>query len=476
MTDSQSRKNTFGWRCISWWVAAVLLPCATAWAAHEVEGVQAYALDHPRVPAYLTEPGKDLPLSAHSELIDRPLFAFDCFLDTGASRLVLSKGDRDALDVKVTGATVEDWGIGGTETFDVSEPYELHVGDSDSSPFDADTFPFAMKAVLEVRRQRLDIAEALPEEMTAQGETALEGLDISFGDMLQDLMPNINVIGTPFLREHVVVLDPTPVARAYGALMGFLGAGAEGMADFDQLLNQMQQTGDDLNTFGRIRVDILPKGVSAKPTALVVPLKMAELEKEATPVTSAPVPIIEGITLAAGEQSVTADLVLDTGGAISIIGSRLARELGLDLEHPDLKTAIMGVGDEGVKALKGFRLDALTVPTTDGEGIVFKGAPVFIADIEGVQGTAGMNLFTPSVNLDMEALTGGMGGGGMNPLALLSDIRPGPMPFRRIVLDLSNARLGLDPAPVARAAPEHTEAEAPAAPETTPEPEPAPIR
>ena len=503
-------------------VAAILVTTAAPVSAYEITGVEAYALDHPRVPAWLKAPDAEEPLSAQSEFFNRRLFAFDCFLDTGASRIVLSKKDREALGVKATEETVEDWGIGGTETFDVSEPYILYVGDSGANIMDPASFNFRMEVKLELRRKGMSLSGALPEGMKEQLEEQTGGLGIDLNQMMEDMMPGVNVLGTPFLEKHVVVLDPRPVAQAYNMLLGMLGGlqggawgGATGqepgagtqdepgdeardrpfghaqdrpfgqaqdrpfghaqdrpfghaqdkpfggtqgqqdpMAALDQLLKQMEEMdasglGLGMGSLGRMKVDILPAGAPAPQTEFSVPLDLRRMEKEENlPVTNAPIPFIENALLKAGEREVKADLIVDTGGAVSIISTDLAERLGFDLEQPEMTTLIMGVGDEGAVELKGFRLDSLTLPTKEGEPIVFMGAPMFVADIEGVDATLGANLLAPSVHVNMDALMGGMRGaqGLSAALGMLDQMKPGVMPFRRIVIDLPGRRLGLDPA------------------------------
>lgn len=458
-------------------VAAVLVTSAAPVAAYEITGFEAYALDHPRVPAWLRPPDAEQPLSAQSEFFDTRLFAFDCFLDTGASRIVLSRQDREALGVKATEETVEDWGIGGTETFNVSEPYILHVGDSSANIMDPASFKHRMEVTLELRRKGMSLDGALPEGMKEQLEEQTGGLGIDVNRMLEEMMPGVNVLGTPFLEKHVAVLDPRPVAQAYNMLLGMLGGmqgpapgQAEGgaqdepfggaqdepdpLAAMDQLLKQMEEMeasglGSGMGSFGRMRVDILPAGAPAPQTEFSVPLDMRRLEKEEDlPVTNAAIPFIENAVLTAGEREVEADLIVDTGGAVSIISTELAGRLGFDLERPEMTTLIMGVGDEGAVVLKGFRVDSLTLPTKEGEPIVFMGAPMFVADIEGVDATLGANLLAPSVHVNMDALMGGMQGAqGLGAvLGMLDQMKPGVMPFRRIVIDLPGGRLGLDPA------------------------------
>ena len=441
------------------WAVVVLL--STTWVAsalgHEIGGVQPYALDLPRVPAWLSDPEDGKRLTAEGDLFGMQLFAMDCFLDTGASRVLVCKTDRDALGIRATGATIEDWGIGGTETFDVSEPYVLHVGDSTIDYMRPEQYKFALPCTLQLARTTLDVAGALPEGLKGQLEQNLQGLGLGTDELLQGLMPAINVVGTPFLSEHVAILDPQPVVGALDMLGGLLGGaglapgtsgGSDPFANLDKLLEQAQRSGGAMG-LGRIKVGIHSAEFEYGEPEIVVPLDMRRVDPEPMAATWAPVPFVEGAVLKVGDRQVRTDLLLDTGGTLSLISSDLARQLGLDLTKPDLTAMVAGVGT-GPQTLKGFWLDSLTIATTRGGPLVYTRAPFFIADIEGLEGALGMNFLVPSVYMDMRKLSG-MAEGGVQGMAgvfgLLADMRTGPMPFRRIVLDLPHGRLGLDPTP-----------------------------
>ena len=441
---------------------AVFLLLLATWAATafggEITGVQPYALDLPRVPAYLSDPRDGRTLTAHSDLFDQPLFALDCFLDTGASRIIVCRSDRDALGVRATGATIEDWGISGTETFDVSAPYVLHVGDSTIDFMQPEQYRSSLPCTLQLARATQDVAGALPKGMKERLDGSLEGLGLDADELLQGLMPTINVVGTPFLAKHVAILDPQPVVSALGLLGSVLGGAtvadsapgaADPFANLDKLLEQAEQSGSAMGV-GRMNVKIQPAGATYAQPQIIVPLDMRRVDPKGVAATWAPVPFVEEVTLTVGRRQVKADLLLDTGGTLSLISSDLARQLGLDLTRPALTALVAGVGD-GPKELKGFWLDSLTIPTTRGAPLAYTRAPFFIADIQGIEGALGMNFLGPSVYLDMGKLTRMAEGGGERMVAsafsLLADMRTGPMPFQRIVLDLPRSQLGLDPAP-----------------------------
>ena len=428
---------------------AVILFCTTISdaLALEVQGVQPYALDQPRVPAILRTPKKGIPLSTYSELVDRHLFAFDCFLDTGASRIILSRTDRDTLQVKNTGATVEDYGIAGTETFDVSMPYVLCAGDSHTDITDPLDFRYCLRCTLQLRRQGQNPLDALPKGLAGKLSGTMGELGFSSQDMGQMMMPSINVVGTPFLEKHVAVLNPQSVTGALDAFQSLSGMGGSGGGSgdpfeaLDNLLEKMEKSEAQGRNLGRIGVDILRTDQSYPAPQIMVPLTMKNMEQREVPVTSAKVPFVSGALLSHGHRQVRLDLLVDTAGAVSLISPKFARQLNLDLDRPQITTQIQGIG-KGALTLKGYWIDRLQVPTQRGGPLVFRNVPFFVADVPGLPGSMGANLLIPSVYLetDLQKIQ-------KNPISILGSLRMGPMPFRRIIIDLPRGYLGLDPAP-----------------------------
>lgn len=427
---------------------ALSLFSVSAAKAIEISGVQPYALDHPRLPAYLTPPGKaDQPLGAYSEMRGRKQYAFECFLDTAASRIVLDKRQQKQLGVKTSGKTVDDIGIGGTETFDVSAPYMLHVGETRTPAGALKQYPFSMRVVMEVKQKETRMTDVLPKGMLDQMGGDLLGGG-AMGGLARELIPALNVIGTPFLVDHIAVLDPRPVADAYEMLSGLIGGKSSGsMPDLNKLLSMLGSAGGSGGQFGRIRVNLADKDNAYPEPPIIVPLHLKDMESGRVAVTNAPIPMVKNAVLVKRDHTVKADLALDTGGAVSLISSSLARKLGLDLDSPDLKTLVMGVG-KGNTRLKGYWLDRLTIRTGKGDPVIYERVPFFVADIPGIQGTLGANLLFPSVYIDMGQFLDSSAPGTdplMRSMQLFSGMKPGPTPFRKIIIDLPNARLGLVP-------------------------------
>jgi hypothetical protein len=424
-------------------IAAVWLLAASG-RALEIRGVEPFALDLPRVPAFLAPMDGGQPLTHDSDLAGRPLFAFDCYLDTGASRMVISRADRGALNVRSTDSRVEDYGIAGTETFDVSIPYRICVGDSSASTTDPRQFPHVMRCVLQLRRSDQNPLHALPSSLTESltGGLGLEGLGLGLEELGALVTPSINIVGAPFLRGYVAILEPGPVETAMRALDGLFGgsSSAGALEALDSLISQVAGADAASTSLGRIAVRFVRAGTAYAPAQIVVPLTLRDLDPGTIPVSHDDVPFVADVTLKHKDRQVRVNLLVDTGGAMSLISSRVARELDLDAARPPLSVLVQGVG-EGTMELRGHWVDQMVVPTAGGaEPLAYHRVPLFVADVAGIDGTIGANMLAPSVYMDMD-----MDRLAANPLSLLAGMRTGPTPFRRIVIDLPRGQLGLDP-------------------------------
>ena len=438
-------------------VAAALFAGATGVAtALEIDGVEPYALDQPRVTGSIRPEAGGYALAASGSDWGESRTTFDCFLDTGASRMVLSRADRDAFGVRAAGETVEDVGIAGRERFDVSLPYRLVVTGSTSTKSRSRELERGFPCTMQLRRTDPDPLAGLPpgalESLMGGAGAAGFGMD-GLGDLG---LSAVNIVGTPFLAQHVAILDPTPVSSAFGSLGSMLGGGGGSSrggggssGDLGLLLQLLERLGAGAggsssggvpsSTPGRIGVEILPSDGHYSSCLLVVPLTLRSLEPASVPVSTADLPFVAGVEFENRYDTVRADLLLDTGGGTSLISSRLARSLGINVSYPEMTALVQGVGGRPVE-LGGHWIDRLTLPTERGAPIVYRRVPVFVADIEGIDGTLGANLFLPSVWVDAspDALAGDL-------TRMFQGMRAGPMPYRRVVIDLPGGKLGLDP-------------------------------
>jgi len=402
-----------------------------------IRGVQPFALDQPRVPACLQDPAHDLPLSVYVEEIGGRVFAVDAFLDTGSSRITLGRSDAVLLGVKLTGQSIEDVGIGGKETFDVATSYTLRVASSSANLSDLRQFTFTLLCTPQVRRRDQNMMAGIPPALRELLAGQMAELEMDDKDLNEMFSSCINIIGMPFIARYVVILDPRPVVDALNAIAH--DSSAVGGRDdvLERSLEQAEKGGGQ--QFGRIKVDLLQPSQPYPAPQISIPLKLVDMEVSRPPVTSFAVPFVPHVTLQHGAVRCQADFLLDTGGGISLISSSLARRLGLNLAQAPLRAQVQGVGP-GSNGLRGFWIDSLTIPSAAGSYVIFTRVPLFVADIAGMDGSLGMNLLGPSVYIDLAHLDLS------NPVAILGSLRPGPLPFRRIVVDIPRRRLGLDPA------------------------------
>jgi hypothetical protein len=127
------------------------------------------------------------------------------------------------------------------------------------------------------------------------------------------------------------------------------------------------------------------------------------------------------IIVAYNGKQTTASFLLDTGAAASMISSKLAEKLGITQQNGKLvgppaseqfSFTIGGIG--GQKKSPGLYLDSLTLPTREGDPLVYKKAPVIVSDIEvedpathqklTLDGVLGMNYFVASANVEEAGL------------------------------------------------------------------------
>ena len=85
------------------------------------------------------------------------------------------------------------------------------------------------------------------------------------------------------------------------------------------------------------------------------------------------------------------NFLFDTGSQLTVISTRTALDLGLDLSRPETTIDVQGVG--GTETVPGYTITSLTLPTSDGAQLVFTDVPVYVLDIaDDVDGILGMNL------------------------------------------------------------------------------------
>ncbi|HEY7087138.1 MAG TPA: aspartyl protease family protein [Tepidisphaeraceae bacterium] len=369
-----------------------------------IEGVQAAALDQPRIYLNLRRDAKGPVLRTNDQ---EHLSGIEAFLDTGASGVMLSSDTVKKLGIQsAQNVTFEDVGIGGSEKFGVTEPLMLAAGEYPRSD---------------------------PETADYSAATGPIRMQIKSGGGLIDLIaPGMDVAGMPLMVGRVVVLDPRPLAQ------------------FDKISTKLLEPGDKAipKTTRHVPLTI----VSFARFTRVKPAGSAGPELVGNPMIG-PNPFdAKGggrpVTIRHRGKTVTGTFLLDTGAAASVISTALAAKLGVTTaadgtlagipKDQQFQLAIGGLG--GAKQPAGTFFDRLELPTTEGRPIVYARAPLLITDITvadesgkpfTIDGVIGMNYLVASAEV-----TGGL-------LPDIGKIVDGP--YSSIVIDFNRNLLGLEP-------------------------------
>lgn len=313
-------------------------------------------------------------------------------LDTGASGHVLSAATAARFGIEPErGARYVEAGMSGDHALGVSRPIALGVTgiepEDEDAPRRRAPQPFRLPA------QRMLLNEA-PRDPTA----AL----LSPGAM-------VDVVGMPLIRERAIEIEAT--GGTPGAVTVRLHPTAAGLrTDAWVALTLVDYTRRD------------PKNRGPLPALAANPL-------------------VPAVTITLGGTDVEGEWLLDTGAACSMISTKAARRLGLvdaagsPTRTPDFTLPVGGVGG-GHHNLPGFRLDRLTLETTDGRTLVFPDPAIVVHDVSTkdddgdtitLDGILGMNLLLPS-------------GSGMTMLGASRQLSG---PFERVVIDVAGKRLGV---------------------------------
>jgi hypothetical protein len=391
--------------------------------ATEIKGVQPAALDQPRINACITRTANGPALLAKN--LTEQTINFQAFLDTGASGVMLSQQTADALHVgrestpKGNHVLFQDIGVGGGDTFQVSEPLYVHVAPfGKNEPTDLTGYPIFVGPV------RTQVAMG--------------------GGLIAMLTGGLDVVGMPAMEGKIAIMDPKPVdsfADTMRAQVIDPHAQGNARADIPKTNRHVQLT---YVSFARFTTLIPPtaQGPALAGNPMIGP----------NPIThqGAAPPIV--VTMHGQKASGT--WLLDTGAAASMISKAEAAKLGITYvdgtegtESPKLagvpdseqfSMTIGGVG--GQKKSAGFFLDSLSLPTREHDPLVYRKAPVLVADITvqdpkskgkiTLDGVLGMNYFVASAYV--------------SETGMLPDIgKMSAGPYDWIVFDQPRAELGL---------------------------------
>jgi hypothetical protein len=380
--------------------------------ATEIEGAQAVSLDLPRILAAFQDPntGEQLTTSTGDFL------AITAFFDTGASGVLLSRETAEELSIAPaqfggTDIVFHDVGVGGGEAFWVSSPFNLGIKDFHGSSDVEDPTGFNYSAPANPVRVQIRQSYA-PDDFFSEP---------------------IDVVGIPAMRNKVVVINPRPAEEL-------------------NYINSFVYTPG--TPFNPAEVDTNP-GIPA--VSHHVRLSYASFQDyTSTTPSGAPGPVFASnpfvgpnpLNPQAGDPpgimttyhltgnapvSTTSSFLLDTGGSLSMISEGVALNMGVyygdslpdgtpvlygDDDQPipnQFQVQLGGIGENSPIAA-GFYLDKLTVPTVEGDPLIYLNAPVLVLDItledsEGnpfvLPGVFGMNYLMASAAPDLSEINAG---------------------------------------------------------------------
>ncbi len=328
----------------------------------------AFAVDQPRIQLHMVDQNTGTDLGpGGSVLLDT---AANGILVGQLGYLVAELSGTDFQQATHEGQPVfyEELGVAGTSALQVLKPYDVTLIDSTGQSF----YHF---------------------DTVAMGSEQL-----SFGSFAA-------IAGMPLMQGHVIKMD----LRALADLGNTLGG------DLDDLLNAFDPF-----------IDVEFADTMPAPTAdtYTVPLVKMPIEYVDDPPVLpdyAPIPMVEGLKLKVGNQTISSTMPVDTGAQTMVITRNTALSLGftadqLDPFNPDVTTLpIGGVGDGTVEAPI-VLLDELVMPTDQGVDLVFRDIETVVVDIEGLDGVVGMNILSTGYIEPFIAAISAMFDGSLNDL------------------------------------------------------------
>lgn len=295
--------------------------------------------------------------------------------DTGASAITFSADDaatfqffENPLPIKNPGGARAD-GIGGSITGDVSEPVTIVADGLHASAlsFDKDGFP----------------------------QFDFEFTGAAHADAIQAF------VGTEAGSPYLPTITGTPLLRPSGINPRGLAAKVDmrgQVLDFSAISPGLVLPFPDVHFVDPAAATLDAKdGVTDAVTIDLHPYGPDNFNEPGDQITSAPNVVIQDVaaTYVVDTTTTTADhrqFLFDTGAQISVISTRTATALGLDLANPETIITVTGVA--GSQDVPGYTLDTLDVPRRDGGVIEFTNIPVYVLDVaDDIDGILGMNAF-----------------------------------------------------------------------------------
>jgi autotransporter-associated beta strand protein len=452
------------------WMTWLLSGANAGWAIN-ISGVLYGALDQPQINVYVATRAGGPPLLGDDGL-GGTSFNVTAFYDTGASGILISDATYNTLSQPLnspkeqgltksrypdgTGPYVvyQDVGVGGSESFNVSQPIYLGLAKNSSSA-DVDN----MQTYTTVYNQSFGPVRA---------QIAMPPSD--------PLADQYDIVGTPCMAGKVVVMDPKPLdafaatgdiwslasmqTYVYNPRTPFNAALADSEPGIPATNRHLRLSSASMDRFTQLTPNSAP-GPTLANNPFLGPNPVAKMDGAANDTTP-------GVTISFDGQQSTGSFLFDTGAATSMISSQLAAKLHVryvagtqgtdtpkletfDPLHPTLGTlipdqfqlAVGGVGGTSYSA--GFYVDSMLLRTMEGDPgndqdpnhLRFVGAPVLVTDITvqdpitqktlTLDGVFGVNNWVASLTIENDTF---------------GSLSPGN--FNWAVFDQPNGVLGLD--------------------------------
>lgn len=361
--------------------------------ATEIEGTLPFATGQPWVAMSVRREPDGRPLVSGRGVGKRS--KFEALLDTGTATMVLDRSTAKALGIKRAtkgsrDVVVDDFGVFGRAKFGVSEPLYVSLGTYGGARDEID-YPITFGPV------RMQIG----------------GID----DPLMD-----GIVGMPAMKNLVAVLDLRPEMFRPGRVRTYLLDPREDRDSIPKTDRHVTLSFASSARFGRIEPAGAPAPAGAEvPFVGPSPYALADGGKKSK------ADAAEVVVTLNGRQS-AGSWLFDTGAFVSVLSGQQARSLGVSYakgteanRSPKLDGvpagdqfiyAISGVGGE--RRVAGFFLDALILPTREGDPIIYKKAPVLVHDFivtapdtrqesVTIDGILAMNYFVGSFHMNGKA-------------------------------------------------------------------------
>jgi hypothetical protein len=317
------------------------------------------------------------------------VFSYAAVYDTGASGCVAAAYMAQGRGLPtIAGATYQDVGIGGTETFSVSIPTRVKMASVGIGGANSETLSYFSS----YGDYSFQVRQSDPK--------------INVYGFLDPVY--INVVGTPVLNKYVMYVKPGGATFPYYVDGGIdLGAGFTiNACPVNYLETNLLASAPSFLGAGSSQLVLVRSGDGA---ILHVPLSYQNFVSTSPPppVSTSTNPMIPGVSLTSNGAVQTSNWLFDTGAAVTMIGRNMATALNLFSQPVVATTTVLGVGGD-LRTINGYEVDNLTVPMTNGDKLVFQDIVVFVPGVGDLPaelpGIFGMNLLNSSFSgIDQES-------------------------------------------------------------------------